>query len=282
MDRPLTFQFYRYSLVPLSPGQQDLFREKITEEELKARKNSYFNEIFKGVDTYEHIGQTLVKNILFEQENIFLMKLGTKKSKRVHDINFTPKKVSDYPSIFIGINNDPNIQIIAISKNHAAFSDTNVVANILQKNFTRPLASYNLAIYIEPILDEFKVWELFKRHKNSIKKLEIDIVKPNLASISSTFKDEFRSMVDDTNSHRTNISLNASENGVLSSIDEDNEKLKGIVDYAREGGGNISLKVKGLKKKISTSKSVRETDIDELHLEGHPEFVMDTLKTLLK
>jgi hypothetical protein len=64
-------------------------------------------------------------------------------------------------------------------------------------------------------------------------------------------------------------------------IDHNNETLVGIVDYASQGGGNISLKVSGLKKRLQTSNSVKEIEISDIELQGQPAQVAATIKELL-
>jgi hypothetical protein len=58
--------------------------------------------------------------------------------------------------------------------------------------------------------------------------------------------------------------------------------LKGMVEYASKGGGNISLKIRGLSKRVHTNKSKRSINIAEFEVEGvEPVEVATILKGLL-
>lgn len=62
-------------------------------------------------------------------------------------------------------------------------------------------------------------------------------------------------------------------------IREDNTLVKSLATYASEGGGDIVIKVRGYKKSIRTSKSVRETSIDEMAVSN---LSIDRLKILFE
>ena len=56
--------------------------------------------------------------------------------------------------------------------------------------------------------------------------------------------------------------------GAKLEINDDNEMLNSIVEYASEGGGDISFKISGYKNRIHTSKSVKTIEIDEMTVEN--------------
>lgn len=65
-------------------------------------------------------------------------------------------------------------------------------------------------------------------------------------------------------------------------IERENAQIDGLVDYASQGGGNISFKVKGLTKKVKTAKTPTEINVDEMKLKNlSPQGLINILKLLL-
>ena len=58
--------------------------------------------------------------------------------------------------------------------------------------------------------------------------------------------------------------------------------VRGLADYTSEGGGNVSISLSGVKKKIRTSTTVKEIEISDAKLEGDPKDIADILKGLLR
>ena len=109
---------------------------------------------------------------------------------------------------------------------------------------------------------------------------KVDIIKPNITNISKSLKEGVKSLSDSTNSLRTRIELNAPEDQVLEGINSENDQIKALSDYSVNGGGDVSLRVKGIKKRVKTSKSVRSFEADSLHLEGQPDVVAELFKKI--
>ena len=83
-----------------------------------------------------------------------------------------------------------------------------------------------------------------------------------MANISNALELDLAKLNEDTNSHRTDLKLNSGEGSTLE-VNENNILINSLVDYSAEGGGDIELKMKGVKKTIRTSKTVRELSVDE-------------------
>lgn len=72
------------------------------------------------------------------------------------------------------------------------------------------------------------------------------------------------------------------EQGAHLHIVPGDKTLEGLVNYSSMGGGNVSVTISGVKKKITTAKTVKETEIDELELVGNPEAVAKIIKELMQ
>ena len=69
-------------------------------------------------------------------------------------------------------------------------------------------------------------------------------------------------------------------NGTLENIDKDNEALKGLIDYASEGAGNVKIGIKGYRKKVSTKDNPVEIEIDEAVFESDSKEIIHIIQKL--
>jgi hypothetical protein len=280
-----TFSFFRYQLLPKSSVQISLFdKDPITVEELKERKNEFFMKALKDTPPlfYDSHKDELKFKVIGFEDNLFAFKLGRKKSIILSNENLEDEEHADFPSVFIILDNNSSVQKIAISEDVEAFSNSFVVAKILSDAFTRMCTAYNLEIVVNPILNGHNFWELVHKYENSITQLKFNLVRPNMANISSTFKDDIRQLGDSTNSLSTKVELTAPKDTVLENINERNEGIAALADYGINGGTNyIHLKVKGITRTIKTEKTISKVLIDSLEMTGDPAKVVEALGKLI-
>jgi hypothetical protein len=68
---------------------------------------------------------------------------------------------------------------------------------------------------------------------------------------------------------------------MIENINQENDRIKALADYAIQGGSQyIHMKAKGIKKTIKTEKTISKTSIDNLELSGNAEQVMKALESL--
>lgn len=180
------------------------------------------------------------------------------------------------------INNDKNVQKIAISDNLEAFSSPDVVKNIILKILKKELAKFQLNIAIESMFDSVNFWDYIDKHKDKITYINFQYIKPNMASISKSLPEDFKTFSENVNSHESHITIEAPENGVLENIDKNNSDINGLVSYTSEGAGSIKLKVRNVRKYLNTKESPLILQIDEIELEGAPEMVIKTYKHIVE
>ena len=80
------------------------------------------------------------------------------------------------------------------------------------------------------------------------------------------------------------MELNSPKNESLENIQQENEDINGLVAYSSEGGGDISLRVSGIRRKIVVSKqSHKEISIEEVFIKGrNPKEIAEIIQNLLK
>ena len=108
--------------------------------------------------------------------------------------------------------------------------------------------------------------------------MSFDLISPNMANISKNLKLDLKGLYNDTNTERTTLELNAKKDSYLD-IKEASKFISSLVDYSSEGGGNISMKVAGISKKLHTAQSVSEFNIEEQLLKSND---WDRINDLLK
>lgn len=251
-----TFDYYRYQLVPKDYIEFNLFEKTYSTEEIKANKNIFFTKVLKEVHFANRKGKLPFK-FNMASDNIYWIQLANIKST-TYISDFEEHSIMTEPYVNILIDNNPEKQVIAISRNSQAYTSTEQVVDIIQQALSIELKKYNLKLYIAAINEHDSFWNIIKKTGGQVTRIEIEIIKPNLSNISHSLKEDVRTLIEDTNSHLTTLKLESAEDGILSGITPENENLNGIVNYSSEGGGNIKVKVRGQKELIQTKKSIKK------------------------
>lgn len=281
-DKLINFHIYRYHLLPLDTKdkQIDLFKDKtLNFNEIKKRKNEFFKGLLDNLIKSKNNKYPL-KLEHYEEEK-YLFKIAQKKTTTITQ-NFENIVIDNEPYVYIVFNNDSTIQKIAISDNSEAFSNPEVVRNILKKVFKNDLEKYGLNIEIEQLFDKVNFWEYVKEHRKNITSINFQFIKPNLAEISKSLPKVFKNFADTTNSHESHIIIKAPEKGTLKNINKKNSDIEGLVDYTSEGAGSIKLKVKNIRKQLSTKENPVILQIRELDMEGPAEQIIKLYQKIVE
>lgn len=276
MEKTINFSVYRYHLLPISTNQVSLFDREYTYEELVEKKSMIFDNIIK--DLQNHTNDFPIE-LYSNDGHSYLFRLANPKQTIIYR-NFTDIIENTEPYIYITINTDPETQKIAISHNSDAFTTPNVSKNVLLKIFSKYLNNRGLSIEFEQLFESNTFWSYAKKYNGRIKTIDFEIIKPNLSKISYTIKDSLKPLIEKTNSHKTHLKLDAPKEGVLENIDKDNKLVDGLVSYSSEGGGNISMKIIGLKSSIKTKDMAKIKKIKEIDIKGSPDQVIKVWKSL--
>ncbi|MGV0931564.1 hypothetical protein ACTS95_14795 [Empedobacter brevis] len=285
-NKYIKFNAYRYHLLPLDNKNNQLKiefnkTEKISFEDVKKNKNLYFDEALKKIES-NNSDKNILK-VVDKVDDLYLIKFSNKKFEKIIDENLKNSFIESNPYVYVIINNNPKVQKIYVSTNFDAFSTINFSISTLITIIRKYLAEFSLNIQFDNLFDKKDFWTIINNNKNSITGIQFEIIKPNLSNISGSLKDVLKEVINDHNSHKTKLSLNAPQNGILNNIDKSHSDISGIVDYASEGGGNIKVKVKGSRVQLDTKQNLRTIEIDELSLEsGSLNQITSFFKDLLK
>lgn len=262
------FDLYRYQLLPITRNVQlDLLRGIESINSLKERKNEFFAEILSNLPPLRHRNIQIIHRLDMHTGDWFVFHVAAKKTLERSRPDFRKERLEDWPHVIVIINNSRNTQAIAISRNVKAFSSSFAVASLLRANLQPALKTYQLHFDVEALFEKQTFWSLVREYQGRITSVTFELVSPNMANISKTLEIDLEQINAETNSHRTDLRLNSGEGSALE-IDEKNKIVNSLVDYAAAGGGDILIRVKGVKKTIRTSRNVSEVAIDEIVLKN--------------
>lgn len=275
-----TFELYRYQLLPSSQQQQDLFHTLQTADHIREQKNRYFDSVLVERLDFWHRGLEITYKLEFHEDFWFIFKIGAHKSVDRDTKDFQRERIESWPNITVIVHNDPDTQIIAISKNIKAFSSTNIVAKIFEHALTSVLRPYGLTIQVKEQFEKHNFWSVINSHIGKISRVRFEMVAPNMANISRMLKIDLKQLNRESNCQKANIELEALPGAALE-IKSDNELVDGCVEYASLGGGDIAIKIKGIKKEVRTSTTVKSVEIDELSIKSPNDQLLSIIKRLL-
>jgi len=276
------FYVYRYQILPLSANFQfRLDSEFKSNEELIENKNKILNDIITNDKVnYRGKGYNVISKNESSKDALHFLRMGVEKTLNIHDKNFDSKTTYDYPNSLVFIDNNPDKQFILVERELDAFYKPKALMNIIEKSWDENLNTLGLTVYLNEITDPSDFWGTMMEYKGRIKALHFNFIRPNMANISGEAVKAIKVLKNKSNSHKTTLGLNAPKKGVLENLDPDNEEIAALVEYQAKGGGNATIRVKGSRKKIKTSKKQITFEIDEAVIENVPyDRVSDILKS---
>ncbi len=262
-----SFEVFRYQLVVDKVLQLNMYNYK-TADDIRADKNNILQKLITDNTFKFYNSQSeIYSKLLHTNGTLSYFRIGVKRNTKVYKKDFSEDYIENYPNIIIAINNDPNVQKIAIQSNNQAFQDCSTASHIIQKSIDTKIKRSNLSFIVEPLFDKQEFWNLIKKYPKQVKQVTFNLISPNLANISKNLKLDLKSLYEDTNTLKTKVELNAEDESYLD-IKESSTFVNSLVDYSSEGGGNIQMRVAGMRKLLHTAQSPNEFSVDELLLKS--------------
>jgi hypothetical protein len=276
------FELFRYQLLPINRFLQgNLLTGVSSINELISRKNEFFSEVIRGTKTFSDKRHQTITKKLYEKDDFFLVRIAYNRSIHRETKDFRDEVIDNWPSILVAIWNHPEKQLIAVQRRSAAFSSCEVVVKMIINAVSFQLGHHHLRAIHEPLFEKQQFWSLLHKYEGRVKSVEFEIITPNMANISGSLSDDLKDFAKATNSTRNKLKIESDPEAPLHLV-EDNRTLEGLVNYSSDGGGNISLKIDGVKKTYHTSKTVKEIQVGDMEIHGSAEEVAAVLKELLK
>lgn len=276
-----SFHEYRYQILPISRDLQlTIGSEILSLDELIARKNDFFWDALKVVDFSDETHQ-VNHRFLEMSDHRAIIELAVARTVKLQTKDFSETRVENWPTVVVVFDNSPDVQKCLIQRKAGGFAHTRALGNLITRAVNKHLEASRLTVELEAIYDEEVFWDLTQRYKGRITGVEFSLVTPNMSNISSSLTDEMIDAQKSFSAVKTDVAFKSDPNGSLV-LPRDSDVLRGLVDYASKGGGDIRVKVRGLRK-ISTSTGINEITIDELDVDGmKPGQTMKLFEELLK
>lgn len=275
------FNLFRYQLLPRDRYfQGDLYGPKSVEE-LIEQKNRIFSDALRIPTIFKSERTEVTAQKLYEKDGFFLFRIAVNRSLNLETKDFNVKSVDNWPKIWVAVWNDPEIQLIAVQHRSQAFQHSRAAIKLLMKSLDEPLARHQLVSSVEPLIEKRVFWDLIEKHKGKIKKVEFELVTPNMASISKALPEDLRAFAKKTNAVKSTLAIEADPMSSLV-LDKSDPTTDGLAAYTSDGGGSVSITLSGVKKKINTSNEVKEIEIGDAKLEGSAEDIANILKELMR
>lgn len=283
------FDLYRYQILPIDRKQSIVFQDReLSVGELIERKNKFFIDAFENLcseinDSHYH------KDVIFGKiapkieststnDNVYVFVMAKQKHITRETDNFTSQDIENWPKIYLIVMNNECEQIIAVERRTSAFSSTKNAVVKLTNKINAFLEWKNLAVHISPIYEKRSFWECIEGKR--VKKVEFNLITPNMANISQAISDDLKALAKNSNTARTELALNAVDNSSLH-ITPDNEQIVDLVEYASQGGGEIKVKISGSKRAIDINKGIKTMSIDSMSIIGNAKNIQDIIKNVV-
>lgn len=275
------FHEYRYQILPTTQNVQlDLDGEITSVEDLKAKKNEIFRRVLEHIRAFSY-SRGEIRHKCSRLDDLIVLQIGIERDLKRKTREFEVESIENWPTVYVAFDNDPDVQKCLIQR-YSGFQCTDTVVKLIESTLNIKLQRYQLAVVFEPIYKESYFWDLVSEYEGKITQIEFELISPNLSNISDSLSLDLGRLHRSTNTQRTNLQLNSDENAYLTPSQEDPQVAE-LVKYSSQGGGDITIRIKGLRKKKHTAKGINEYSIDEAEIEGKSvEQVADILREVLR
>lgn len=275
------FNLYRYQLLPTDRYFQGDLYGITSLDELISKKNDIFYCAISGPYAFKSTSPETNVQKLFDDGEFILFQVAVNRVVKIETQDFDSKAIENWPKFLVAIWNHPDRQIIAVQRRNIAFQKPQSVVKVLAKSIEDTMTKHQLVMAWEPIVERRVFWNLVNLHQKNIKKVEFELITPNMASISKTLPQDLKDLAKKSNAVKSSVSLESASDSALV-LSESDPVVRSLADYTSEGGGNVSITLIGMKKKIHTSATVREFEVSDAKLEGDPQAIASILKSLLE
>ncbi|RUR46457.1 hypothetical protein [Vreelandella populi] len=276
------FEVYRYQIIPIDRCfQADWVMGISTIEDLISEKNNIFMQTLFEIEG-DFIGRKgLTSKIIATGKDYVLMKIGRRKLLKRETKDFKSEVYDSWPSLIVFFWNSPDKQFLAVQKKTSVFQSNRTLVKSVENNINNKMKNFQLRSHYEPLFEKEEFWNLISNEfKNKIDYVVFNLVTPNMAAISASLTEDLKSFAKETNTAKTKLKIESDKDSSLN-LTPKNRTLSGLVDYSSKGGGDIAVKLKGVKKVMHTSSSIKEVYFDEIELdEKNVHLLKELLSTL--
>lgn len=245
----IRFTIYSFLFKPINePLQKDAFAPDVDAEESMKNKLQLFGNLFlpdngfkfkSKSQCYEHM-------LVAKERGIIILKIANNTHPE-RERNFNRWKEEDHPSLYVLIDNrEDGKQVIAIENRTQAFSDTKVVAGIMEESFNRYLNVQRLEVNVRAKYHTHEFWDVVSEYEQGIASVKFSFPYPNLPEISDMVGEYYTDLAKRTNSEPVTF-LNSTKKEKLV-LEEGDLVLMNMIKAASASGKEIMMRPKGAMK----------------------------------
>ena len=256
---------YTYQFAPLQTTPNKLFGENdlLTPEQAMANKQETFSKLLAGKDlSFSFKNKIYGHKILLESMGVVVFRIANNRNTTLEK-EFQKRKIEYTPSCCVIIDNRHDVQYIAIEEDATAFYETEQVVKILQSTFNKFLKPYGLRLSIQKLYQKTEFWTIVNTHKDKIELVRFHFSYPNLPRVNKTVKEIIASTSKSTNSKQSSFELKSATGETLQ-LNEDNQELMDLANYAADSGDEIDIKAKGVRSFIKTGSTTVSFEIEDI------------------
>lgn len=278
MYSTMNFNIYTYQFKPIYQ-QRTLFCDPDLEaQKAMDKKNIIFAEALKNA-IFAYRNKRHNVQFIVSTSDFFIFRISNPRKIKIEK-SFKVIEETNEPSVYVIINNDKEVQRIALQQDPLAFSDTNVIASIITSTVRQVLQDAFLQISIRREYSRSEFWDIVKSNSDQITSIKFKFDYPNLPRVRSLIPEMLKDASARTRSSTTTLEFEAEKDETLY-IDENDRDIQELNNGAADCGSEVAIGIKGLKRKIRTGHTTKEIELDELQIIGNPEDIKDILKSIV-
>ncbi len=184
------FVIFTYEFGKIKNAQEpELFPDDTNVEENFQNKQEIFSNILEDETNlrFSYEDENLNYLQVLHYMDIIILRIANHKIKK-GELNFSEVQFDSYPSCMVIIDNRKDIQHIAIQKRPEAFSNPDILANIIKETLNRELYSYGLTLDINHKTFVSGFWNIAERLNYKIDRMEINFPPVNLPRITNLIR----------------------------------------------------------------------------------------------
>lgn len=259
-----SFILYTYQCSPITKPENKLFNNWPPIQERMDNKLEYLHSIITN-QLFKFRSKTdgeFNHKIYYNEGDIIILKIANNKHLDLEE-DFRKKQHNYSPSCFVIIDARTDVQHIAIEEDITAFSNTDVVRNIIEYSLRYYLREYGLSIEVKKEYEKTEFWDLINGLPKGVTMVRFSFSYPNLPRVHQSISEFLSSESKVVHSRQTTLEYH-SDNSEQLELQENNTQLSGLVDASANSGNLITIKAKGIRKYLKTGNTTKRIYIDDL------------------
>ena len=181
------FLIYRYQVIPdMRSFIPDMLNGIKTVDDLRKNKTLFFREALNFLQQTTKLHKIrFIEGYKSSDSSQYLFRLQAQRTKRVEQ-NFEKKLVPHQPSIWMTIDTNEDIQVIAIEQQRDFSTLLNTPLNALKKQLNKLLKDKYLIVKINPIQKPSTFWRFVKEHEEDRKSTRLNSSHPSSSRMPSS------------------------------------------------------------------------------------------------